>query len=192
MTQKEALTILKTGANIFLTGAAGSGKTYVLNQYIRYLKDLGIGVGVTASTGIAATHLGGLTIHSWAGIGIAREASDIEIRMMAGNRRVAKRMARANVLVIDEISMLDADRLNLVDRVARVSKGSFDPFGGMQVVLCGDFFSFLRSPKRASRSPDLRINPQRGNPWMLKSVISMSSTARKIKSFFRLVRDVEH
>ena len=103
MTQKEAFTILKTGANVFLTGAAGSGKTYVLNQYVRYLKDRGIGVGVTASTGIAATHLGGLTIHSWAGIGIAREASDIEIQMMARNRRVAKRMARTNVLVIDEI-----------------------------------------------------------------------------------------
>lgn len=153
MTQKEAFTILKTGANVFLTGAAGSGKTYVLNQYVRYLKDRGIGVGVTASTGIAATHLGGLTIHSWAGIGIAREASDIEIQMMARNRRVAKRMARTNVLVIDEISMLDADRLNLVDRVARVAKGSFDPFGGMQVILCGDFFQLPPVAKEGEPQP---------------------------------------
>lgn len=140
MTQEEAFAILKAGHNAYLTGAAGSGKTYLLNEYIRYLRKKGIGVGITASTGIAATHLGGLTLHSWAGIGIEHQASDMEILMMAGNRRVAKRFANANVLIIDEISMLDADRLNLVDRVARVAKGSFKPFGGMQVVFCGDFF----------------------------------------------------
>ena len=65
MTQKEALDILKMGHNVFLTGAAGSGKTYVLNEYIKYLKDNEVEVGVTASTGIAATHMGGMTIHSW-------------------------------------------------------------------------------------------------------------------------------
>ncbi len=140
MTQKEALAILKTGANVFLTGAAGSGKTYILNEYIRFLKSRDIGIGITASTGIAATHMGGLTIHSWAGIGIARGASDVEVRMMATNKRVLKRFARANVLIIDEISMLDADRFDLVDRVARFAKSSFEPFGGMQVVLSGDFF----------------------------------------------------
>ena len=63
MRQKTALAILKTGQNVFLTGSAGTGKTYVLNQYIKYLKDRGIGVAVTASTGIAATHMNGQTIH---------------------------------------------------------------------------------------------------------------------------------
>nr|MBP9802577.1 AAA family ATPase [Patescibacteria group bacterium] len=69
MKQKQALDILKMGHNVFLTGAAGAGKTHVLNQYIKLLKQNGIGVAVTASTGIAATHLNGLTIHSWSGIG---------------------------------------------------------------------------------------------------------------------------
>lgn len=144
--------MLKTGANVFLTGAAGSGKTYLLNEYIRFLKSQNIGVGITASTGIAATHMGGLTIHAWAGIGIARTASDIDIRMMAASRRVLKRFIRTDVLIIDEISMLDADRLNLVDRVARVARGSFEPFGGMQVVLCGDFFQ-LPPVARAGEAP---------------------------------------
>jgi ATP-dependent DNA helicase PIF1 len=69
MTQKEALDILKLGHNVFLTGPAGSGKTYLLNQYIAYLKSHRIPVGITASTGIAATHMGGTTIHSWSGMG---------------------------------------------------------------------------------------------------------------------------
>lgn len=153
MTQKEAFTILKTGANVFLTGAAGSGKTYLLNEYIRFLKSRGIGVGVTASTGIAATHMGGLTIHSWAGIGIARAASDIEIRMMAANKRVLRRFTRTDVLIIDEISMLDANRLDLVDRVARLARGNFKPFGGMQVVLSGDFFQLPPIAKVGEPAP---------------------------------------
>lgn len=63
MTQKQALDILKLGKNVFLTGAAGSGKTYVLNKYISYLKKNHVPVAVTASTGIAATHMNGKTIH---------------------------------------------------------------------------------------------------------------------------------
>ncbi len=70
MTQSQALDILKLGHNIYLTGAAGSGKTFLLNAYIKYLKKHEIAVGITASTGIAATHMNGMTIHSWSGIGI--------------------------------------------------------------------------------------------------------------------------
>ena len=140
MTQQEALKILKAGHNVYITGAAGSGKTYLLNEFIQYLKEREIGVAVTATTGIASTHLGGLTIHSWAGIGIASEAGDDEIKAIASNRRIARRFENTNTLIIDEISMLDAARLSLVNRVAKAAKGSFKPFGGMQVVLCGDFF----------------------------------------------------
>ena len=70
MTQEEALDILKMGYNVFLTGQPGAGKTYVINKYLEYLKGHQIKVAVTASTGIAATHLGGVTIHSWSGIGV--------------------------------------------------------------------------------------------------------------------------
>ena len=63
MTQAQALKIMKTGVNVYLSGSAGSGKTYVLNQYIAYLREHDIPVAITASTGIAATHMGGITIH---------------------------------------------------------------------------------------------------------------------------------
>ena len=80
MDQKTALDILKLGRNVYLTGAAGSGKTYLLNQYIKYLKDKGAEVGVTASTGIAATHMNGVTIHSWSGLGIKDHLSAKDLR----------------------------------------------------------------------------------------------------------------
>lgn len=140
MTQKEALHILKLGHNVYITGQAGSGKTYLLNSYIDYLKEHGVGVGITASTGIAATHLGGMTIHAWAGIGIADDLSTKEIKEMMKKPYLRSRFASTKVLVIDEVSMLHAHRLDLVDRVCKAFKRCEEPFGGLQVVLCGDFF----------------------------------------------------
>ena len=140
MNQEEALRILKNGHNVYLTGAAGSGKTYLLNTFIRYLKAKGVNVGVTASTGIAATHMAGITIHSWAGIGILRTASDTQIQTIIRNKQIAKRLRKTQTLIIDEVSMLDADRFELLEKVVRLARGSWEPFGGMQVVLCGDFF----------------------------------------------------
>ncbi len=140
MTQKEALTILKTGANIFLTGEPGAGKTYVLNQYIEYLKDHDLTVSVTASTGIAATHIGGVTIHSWSGMGVRKKISPQEIDALEGKQYLWKRFEKTKVLIIDEISMLSSDQFDTVDEICRAFKRNTKPFGGIQVVVVGDFF----------------------------------------------------
>lgn len=140
MTQETALDMLKLGYNVYLTGAAGSGKTYVLNQYIKYLRDAGVEVGVTASTGIAATHMGGVTIHSWTGIGIKDRLTERDLSNLLDKPHLYKRMEKAKVLIIDEVSMLHHFRLDLVDQVLRAFKKNDLPFGGIQVVLCGDFF----------------------------------------------------
>ena len=79
MTQSEALDILKMGENVYLSGPAGSGKTHVLNAYVEYLKSHAVDVAVTASTGIAATHLGGMTIHSWSGLGVRNTLTDYDV-----------------------------------------------------------------------------------------------------------------
>src|SRR5581483_8023551 len=140
MTQAEALNILKMGKNVFITGPAGSGKTHVLNEYIDYLKSHGIEPAVTASTGIAATHLGGQTIHSWSGIGVKDMLSDEDIDEMMQRQYLYKRFERTKVLIIDEISMLHHFRLDLIDWICREMKHSSKPFGGMQVIFSGDFF----------------------------------------------------
>ena len=102
-------------------------------------------MAVTASTGIAATHMGGITIHSWAGIGLTRSATDKEIQKILGRRRIAERIRETETLIIDEVSMIDADRFDLIERVVRLARGSQEPFGGMQIVLCGDFFQLSQS-----------------------------------------------
>lgn len=140
MLQEEALNLLKMGKNIFLTGAAGAGKTYVLNQYIKYLKDNNVGVAVTASTGIAATHLKGTTIHAWSGIGVRSSLTPGDLDKLFTNSRIKRNYKKAKVLIIDEISMLHGYQLDMVDSVASFILGNQTCFGGIQVVLCGDFF----------------------------------------------------
>jgi len=140
MTLEETLNILKAGRNVYVTGAAGSGKTFALNQYIKYLKERGVTVAVTASTGIAATHLSGRTIHSWSGIGIKDDLSPYDIELLTQKERLYKRFEKTKVLVIDEISMLHPRMFDALDRLSRAMKRKDTPFGGMQVVLSGDFF----------------------------------------------------
>ena len=97
MTQKEALDLLMMGRSVFLTGQAGSGKTYLLTKYIEFLKNHKIGVAVTASTGIAATHLNGITIHSWAGIGIKDSLDQKHLSRLLANENVRNRINNAKV-----------------------------------------------------------------------------------------------
>ena len=144
MTQDEALAILKTGLNVFLTGEPGSGKTHTINRYVAWLRERGVEPAVTASTGIAATHISGMTIHSWSGIGIKRDMTDYDIELIHSREKTAKRIVEAKVLIIDEISMLDAATLSSVDRVLRTLRRrtlqAEQPFGGLQVIFVGDFF----------------------------------------------------
>ncbi|MDE1924734.1 MAG: AAA family ATPase [Patescibacteria group bacterium] len=148
MTQAEALTILKTGANVFLTGEPGAGKSHTVNEFVARLRQHGIEPAITASTGIAATHIGGMTIHSWCGIGIKRTLNQYDLDRIASSEHVVKRMRRTKILIIDEVSMLSPDTLSMVDAVCREVLGSSRAFGGLQIIFVGDFFQLPPIVKR--------------------------------------------
>lgn len=131
---------MKLGHNVFLTGEPGSGKTHTLNQFIEYCRTHHIGIGITASTGIAATHIGGMTIHSWSGMGINDDLSEEQLERLGTRAQLKSRFKRTRVLIIDEVSMLDGARLDLINRICRRFKHSEKPFGGLQIILCGDLF----------------------------------------------------
>ena len=154
MKQETALKLLKAGENVFLTGSAGAGKTYTLNQYINYLKARKVPVAITASTGIAATHMNGMTIHTWAGIGIKDFLSDADLKNMKERKYLKEHLENAQVLIIDEISMLHAKQLNLVNQVLKYFKDSDDAFGGIQVIVAGDFFQLPPVGKNDERNRD--------------------------------------
>ncbi|ATO20212.1 helicase [Acinetobacter sp. LoGeW2-3] len=154
MKQETALKLLKAGENVFLTGSAGAGKTYTLNQYINYLKARKVSVAITASTGIAATHMNGMTIHTWAGIGIKDFLSEEDLKRMKERKYLKEHLENAQVLIIDEISMLHAKQLNLVNQVLKYFKESDEAFGGIQVIVAGDFFQLPPVGKNDERNRD--------------------------------------
>ena len=149
MDQKLALQIMLQGESVFLTGPAGSGKTYVLNQFIKEAKKIGLNVAVTATTGLAATHLSGTTIHAWSGVGVRDE---LEPEFFENFRRDRKKLIKdTDVLVIDEISMLHDYRLDMIDAICRQIRKIDKPFGGLQIVMCGDFFQLPPVNRQGSR-----------------------------------------
>lgn len=128
------------GDSVFLTGPPGAGKTFVLNQFVKRAVNTGKTVAVTASTGIAATQIGGTTLHSWSGLGVREALGPRDRAQLSGNARLVKRYNATDVLVIDEISMLHGHRLDMVNEVCKLLRKNLEPFGGLQVVLVGDLF----------------------------------------------------
>lgn len=156
MKQNEAIEIIMKGYNVFLTGAAGSGKTWVINECVSKLKETGKNIAVTATTGIAATHINGVTLHSWARLKIYKEKELFEKgdKEETGIEHIIKRdniavenIFGCHILIIDEVSMLNAYLLTAVDMICRGIKKNLEvPFGGIQVILSGDFFQLPPIP----------------------------------------------
>lgn len=162
MKQALALEIMLSGENVFLTGAAGSGKTFTLNQFVKLAKNSGKKVSVTATTGLAATHLGGNTIHAWSGIGIYDYLSRKFFEKFPKTR--AEIIKNTDILVIDEISMLHDFRLDMVEEICRTIRQNDKPFGGIQVILCGDFFQLPPINRAGGRTGGFAIH---SNAWKL-------------------------
>lgn len=142
--QSHILRLVQEGNSLFYTGSAGTGKSVLLREIIKVLRmkfsrnpD---SLGITASTGIAACNIGGQTIHSWAGIGLGVESAEELASKIRKNKKSVTRWARTRVLIIDEISMLDGNLFDKLAKIAKMLKKSPEPFGGIQVVITGDFF----------------------------------------------------
>lgn len=140
MTQAQAIKLMHSGVNIFLTGEPGAGKTYTLNQFIEEARERGKRIAITASTGIAASHINGQTIHSWSGLGIKESIQDWELDRMAWKDHIAERYNICDILIIDEISMLHGARLDMLNRACQWIRRKKAPFGGLQVIFVGDLF----------------------------------------------------
>ncbi|XP_066453984.1 ATP-dependent DNA helicase PIF1 [Eleutherodactylus coqui] len=134
--QSAVLGTILSGKNVFFTGSAGTGKSYLLKRIVGALPPKS--TYATASTGVAACHIGGTTLHAFAGIGSGKAPLEqcIELARRPG---VRQHWISCRHLIIDEISMVEGEFFDKLEAVARVVRGRDEPFGGIQLIVCGDF-----------------------------------------------------
>jgi ATP-dependent DNA helicase PIF1 len=139
--QQALVDLILSGKNVFYTGSAGCGKSTVLKAFVKELTNMGKKVKIVAPTGRAAVDIGGQTIHAFAGI--TPDSLKLPLKELPSKSRgriLYKRFSETEVLVIDEISMVENHLLERLNAMLKTSRGSDKPFGGMQVVMLGDFF----------------------------------------------------
>lgn len=142
--------VVKENKSIFFTGSAGTGKSVILRELVKrlHMKYGKNAIGVTASTGLAACNIGGITINRLSGVGIGeRKAADL-LAIVKRKMETKEQWKRLKVLIIDEISMLDGNFFDKLEYIARNIRQSDRPFGGIQIVLTGDFFQLPPVPSR--------------------------------------------
>lgn len=140
--QTKAFERVKKGENVFITGSGGVGKSYCLGEIIKWARSSGFNIGVTATTGAAAILIKGTTVHSYLGIGVPRDKTPQQLAdaIKYKKRFVYNRLLKLEILIIDEISMMDSKLFDTINLLLRIIKGNNLPFGGVQLVICGDLF----------------------------------------------------
>jgi ATP-dependent DNA helicase PIF1 len=155
--QARVLGLVRAGTSVFFSGGAGTGKTLLLSRIVEALRerfgaaDFADRVAVTATTGIAATHLSGTTLNSALGVGAPARQGDFARAML--RPEVRARLRRLQVLVIDECSMLSAEFFESMEAGLRQARGCEDPAGGLQLVVAGDFFQLPPVSKGSGKPP---------------------------------------
>jgi len=145
--------ILKGNDNVFITGSAGTGKSYLLKYLINQLQNIygEDAIAVTAPTGVAAVNIGGQTIHSFAGLGYTLSSPEITIMKIMKSKKHKSSWKQTKVLIIDEISMMDSSLFELLDKIARNILDRMNiPFGGIRLVFVGDFMQLPPVPLKGS------------------------------------------
>ena len=138
--QLSAFQSAKNGKNILITGSGGVGKSFVIDHIVHWARDKGLNVSVTASTGCAAYLVRGRTIHSFLGIGLAKKsAKELADYVRWKKSYIVSKLKTLHILIIDEISMINDELFEKISQFLSLIRCNSLPFGGMQVVLCGDF-----------------------------------------------------
>ena len=141
--QREAIQAIICGKNVFLTGPAGTGKSYVLKYYVNWFRenkeDENNNIHITSTTGLSALLIDGITIHRYAGIGIGDKDIDTYYNKIIKKKSLRKRWCNTHSLIIDEISIMDADLFDKLEILAKKIRKNDKPFGGIQLILSGDF-----------------------------------------------------
>jgi ATP-dependent DNA helicase PIF1 len=138
--QQIAIEYVKENLNIFLTGSPGTGKSYTLSEMIKILNQINRKYGVTALTGCAALLIKGQTLHSFLSLGLGNDKTEKIVENIKKYKPNYKKLYELQTLIIDEISMMDNILFDKISEILSAIKGNKKPFGGIQIILIGDFY----------------------------------------------------
>ncbi len=178
--------VCNNNASVFFTGPAGTGKSVLMRSIIAELKRKWAKdperLAVTASTGLAACNIGGMTLHSFSGIGLGKEDTQALVKKIRRNLKAKNRWLRTKALIIDEISMVDGELFDKLSQIGRIIRNNGRPWGGIQLIITGDFFQ-LPPSQTGTRSEKSSLPSKRrlGTPRSTTPSGSPRCSARKIQ-----------
>lgn len=152
--QVVAFDLVCSGENVFITGSAGTGKSFLINTIKQWANKNEKKIAITALTGAAAALIEGKTIHSWAAVGLGKDTAEDYARYIHNKMPLKMRWFKTQILIIDEVSMMNSRFLDMIEELARLVRKNVKPFGGIQVILCGDFFQLPPVQKTFKRNDD--------------------------------------
>ena len=179
--------LLNNGENIFITGGGGVGKSYLLNKLKQYYKDELV---MTSTTGISAINISGQTLHSWAGIGLADRPVEDVVKKIKKKATLYKQLLKCKKLAIDEVSMLDNLTINYVNEVLQLVREINKPFGGIQIILVGDFFQLPPVKIDQIEEKDFCFNSQTWKDLNLTTIFLNTVHRQTDKKFIEALNNV--
>jgi ATP-dependent DNA helicase PIF1 len=196
--QRRVLDMVLSGDSVFFTGAAGTGKSFLINCIIEELQKRKKVVAVTASTGAAAVNIGGVTIHSMSGIGLGKEAASVLGPRSLNFKKARENIQKCNTLIIDEISMISGetfDKLEYVFRYVRckglgVMKAA--PWGGVQLILSGDFLQLPPVQKMGEKDVQFAFESAAWRTSIKRMCVLRNQHRQSDETFIRALEELRH
>lgn len=186
--QEQALNYLMSSNNVFITGAAGTGKSFLINHFRKHFAPK---IPVVSSTGAAAVLVGGRTFHSFFGLGTLQESHEIILQNAISNPFLTNRIKRLQSIIIDEISMLSGRALDLANLICKTIKDKPDlPFGGVRVIIVGDFYQL--PPVSEKGKIDWAFESFSWNECEFKSFELMEFMRTKETDFLTILSSIRH
>ena len=188
----EVIHLIDSGRNIFITGGAGTGKSYLLQQIKQYYPFLTL----TSTTGVSAININGQTVNSWAGVGICKRSIESVANSIMKNGVKYKQLALCKMLAIDEISMLKSETMEYIDKVLKIVRNNNAPFGGIQTILIGDFFQLPpvvrddEHPNRKLQDSDYCFNCRTWKDLNLVPVVLKEVKRQTDKEFVKVLNNL--